>query len=90
MVQAHIFYSGMVQGVGFRYTVERIVHQIGHLNGWVRNLQDGRVEICVEGDKKDIEQLMSAIEQHFNAYIRNKSFSYASSEGSFKDFQITF
>ena len=90
MVQAHIVYSGMVQGVGFRYTVEDIVRQIGRLNGWVRNLQDGRVEILIEGDKKNIEQLMAAVEQRFNAYIRSKSLMYAPSQGSFKDFQITY
>ncbi len=44
-----IFVEGLVQGVGFRAYTKRIADSYG-LNGWVRNLPDGRVEILVEGD----------------------------------------
>jgi acylphosphatase len=47
--------SGFVQGVGFRYFVQRSSarHQV---RGYVRNLEDGRVEVLAEGDDKTVEE----------------------------------
>lgn len=87
MAQAHIFYSGTVQGVGFRYTVQRHAANLGLL-GWVRNLRDGRVEILAEGKKEDIEELMRQIEDHFSDYIKDKQVSFEASEGQLRDFRI--
>jgi acylphosphatase len=47
---------GRVQGVGFRYFVELAAHQLG-LTGWVRNLDDGRVEVYASGEESKIEEL---------------------------------
>lgn len=44
MAARQVFYSGKVQGVGFRYTVKRIAGGFEVL-GWVKNLPDGRVEL---------------------------------------------
>lgn len=54
---AHILVSGIVQGVGYRYWTERTARQLG-LHGWVRNLDDGRVEIYVEGEPHRIRALI--------------------------------
>ena len=85
--QSHIFYSGTVQGVGFRYTVERFA-VILKLTGWVKNCSDGRVEILVEGPQEDIEKLLHQVDAHFEGYIQDKEVSFSSSDGKFKDFQI--
>lgn len=45
----HYIVSGRVQGVGFRFFVQRAA-QVDGLHGWVRNLDDGRVEARAEGD----------------------------------------
>lgn len=44
----HLFISGRVQGVGFRYATYKKALSLG-LKGWVRNLSDGRVEVWIEG-----------------------------------------
>jgi acylphosphatase len=52
--------SGMVQGVGFRWFVARHAKSLG-LNGYARNLPDGRVEVVVNGPEAalpDLEQLL--------------------------------
>jgi acylphosphatase len=51
----HLLVSGIVQGVGYRAFAERTARELG-LTGWVRNLDDDRVEIFVEGDPAKLEQ----------------------------------
>ena len=87
MIKAHIFYTGMVQGVGFRYTTLRYAEKLG-LYGWVRNLVDGRVEIMVEGDKGKIEHLCKYLSDHFGSYIVHFDISYSDKLNGFTSFQI--
>lgn len=56
-VRAHIIVSGRVQGVGYRAFAARVATERGLLGG-VRNLDDGRVELDVEGQKAVIEGLL--------------------------------
>ena len=49
----HIFVTGRVQGVFFRQST-RVIAIKNNVNGWVRNLDDGRVEIVAEGEKQNI------------------------------------
>ena len=52
---------GDVQGVGFRYFVQSKANQLG-LRGWVRNNDDGTVELVAEGDRAQLEELARALE----------------------------
>ena len=56
-IRAHVFVSGMVQGVGYRFSTLNQARQIG-VNGWVRNLPDGRVEAVFEGTQAQVEAMM--------------------------------
>jgi len=56
-VRAHIFVSGRVQGVFFRVETRREANR-RNVSGWVRNLQDRRVEAVFEGEKDDVERLI--------------------------------
>ena len=50
--------EGLVQGVGFRYFVQRKARALG-ITGWVRNRVDGSVEAIVQGDPDAVEELIS-------------------------------
>jgi acylphosphatase len=89
MVRARVFFSGTVQGVGFRYTCRSYAADLG-LTGWVRNLADGRVELLAEGSQDVIDQLIESIEKHFDGYIRSKDVDYQDATGTFSDFRIAF
>jgi acylphosphatase len=56
-VRVHAVVSGDVQGVFFRANTRDRAHQL-HINGWVRNRPDGRVEAVFEGDREDVEQML--------------------------------
>ena len=56
----HYLVKGRVQGVGFRWFVQREAAEIG-LRGWVRNTMEGHVEVLAAGDEKDIAELEAAL-----------------------------
>jgi len=56
-VRAHVFVSGKVQGVYFRATTRDEARDLG-VDGWVRNLDDGRVEAVFEGPEPDVEAMV--------------------------------
>ena len=55
-----LFYTGRVQGVGFRYSVKQLAAGYEVVGG-VRNLPDGRVELQVSGEAEEIEAFLEAI-----------------------------
>jgi acylphosphatase len=59
-VRLKVYYSGRVQGVGFRYTVKSLVPGYD-VTGTIRNLPDGRVELVVEGTRSEIDEFLQAI-----------------------------
>lgn len=90
MSRAHVFYSGRVQGVGFRYTAESIAHRL-ELTGWVKNLQDGRVELVCEGPKEKIEELFaSLLEGAMGRHIKKTDCRWEEPTNEFKDFRVEF
>ena len=68
MACEHFYFSGHVQGVGFRYTAARIARNYG-LVGWVKNLPDGRVESVVDGSPEIIELFLKDLQAHFQEKI---------------------
>jgi acylphosphatase len=55
--RAHVFVSGKVQGVYYRATTRDTAEEHG-VDGWVRNLRDGRVEAVFEGDEESVETMV--------------------------------
>jgi acylphosphatase len=87
--QVHIYYSGRVQGVGFRFTAEDIARTL-RVCGWVKNLRDGRVEIVAEADEDTLNVFLERINQYFARYIRDTEIEWLPATGEFKDFGIEF
>lgn len=57
-VRAHVFVEGRVQGVGFRASTRDAARRAG-VEGWVRNLSDGRVEMIFEGTRSAVQRMVS-------------------------------
>ena len=89
MERIQVFYSGRVQGVGFRFTVQRLAEDLG-LRGWVKNLPDGRVELVCEGERQDLEQVLARIDGEFRGYLRQKNVSWLAFSGGLDNFEIRF
>jgi acylphosphatase len=56
--RAHVFVSGSVQGVSFRWYCTQEARAAG-VGGWVRNLPDGRVEAVFEGTRAAVESMVA-------------------------------
>lgn len=82
-----ILYSGHVQGVGFRWTV-RSIAQSHAVAGFVKNLDDGRVELVAEGEPAELEQFLAAIFERFSDQIADQAASTSPATGEFRTFEI--
>lgn len=88
--RVRVLYGGRVQGVGFRYTAERVAHETG-VTGWVRNLPDGDVEMVAEGSRDELEALLDGIKSsEMGRHITKSSVTWGESLNEFKDFRIEF
>jgi len=88
--RVQVYYSGRVQGVGFRFTAERIANQL-ELVGWVKNLEDGGVELVCEGEEPVVSELLDKIKNGImKSYIRNTRVSWNEATGEFNSFEIRF
>ena len=89
-VKAHLFIEGRVQGVFYRAFTRSVAAKLG-LNGWVRNLYDGRVEALFEGSRDLIEQAIQECRKGpAGSSVRNIEVSWEESSGEYKDFEIRY
>jgi acylphosphatase len=86
-MRRRVFYSGHVQGVGFRFTAERIARQF-KVTGWVRNLSDGRVELLAEGDPGEVARFLARLTEVLSDHIHSADQSDEPATGEFSDFSI--
>ena len=87
-VRAHVFISGRVQGVSFRWYAQRQAQALG-LTGWVSNLWDSRVEAVFEGEKSAVEK---AVNWCFTgpplAQVDDVQVTYEVATGEFRSFRV--
>ena len=83
-----VFYSGHVQGVGFRYSVRTVATGF-EVNGTVRNLPDGRVELVAEGARDELEAFRQGIrDAGLDGFIRHEDARWAEARSEFRGFEI--
>lgn len=83
-----IFYSGHVQGVGFRYTAKTVAAGF-EVTGMVRNLPDGRVELTAEGARAELEAFRTAIrDAGLAGLIRDEAITWSDAQNVMHGFEI--
>ncbi len=83
-----IFYSGCVQGVGFRYTAKTVAAGF-EIAGVVRNLPDGRVELIAEGAHDELEAFREAVRgAGLAGLIRDESVNWGDAQNDYHGFEI--
>ena len=89
LARAHVFVSGRVQGVSFRWYTQRKAQDLG-VTGWVRNLWDGRVEAIFEGGEKAVQQAVNWCHVGApSARVDRVEVNYEKPTGEFSRFRIT-
>ena len=88
VARAHVFVSGRVQGVNFRWYTQRKAQELG-LTGWVRNLWDGRVEAVFEGEEQAVRRAVNWCQAGPpSAQVDQVEVSYEEPTGEFSHFRI--
>jgi acylphosphatase len=85
----HVYYTGHVQGVGFRYTVQRIARSFP-VTGYVRNLEDGRVELLIEGPPRDLDDFLAEVVSRMGHFMRQADCRRGEATGEYVGFGIWF
>ena len=81
------FFSGRVQGVGFRYTALQVAKEFD-VTGFVSNLPDGRVHLEAEGEAGEVEAFIAAVEERMHGHVRKTERKGALRAPQFSAFSI--
>lgn len=84
-----VYYSGRVQGVGFRYTVRWVATRFA-VAGFVKNLPDGRVQLVAEGPPDQLRGFLEAVDREMGQYIVDAQEQAGPTTGRFRGFEIRF
>ncbi|MDA1048977.1 MAG: acylphosphatase [Planctomycetota bacterium] len=82
-----VYYSGHVQGVGFRYTTQQIARGFD-VTGFVQNLSDGRVQLVVESETAEMKRFLNEIADRLGEYINDVKVTELAPSGEFTGFSI--
>jgi acylphosphatase len=85
--RVEVRYTGDVQGVGFRWRATHCAEGRG-VDGWVRNLPDGSVELVAEGPRAAVEAFLAAIREEMGRLIRDERAVWSSAAGGLPPFTI--
>ncbi len=89
-VRVHILVSGRVQGVFFRDSTRMQAERLG-VFGWVKNMEDGKVEAVLEGEKYIIEKVIEWVKRGpIIAKVENIDIEWQEYKGEFKGFEIKY
>ncbi len=85
-----MFYSGKVQGVGFRMTAEETAQRFGVV-GWVKNLRNGQVELVAEAEQDVLERFLEAIRAgSMKNFISQVDVTWSNASETFDEFSVRY
>lgn len=88
MKQVHIFITGSVQGVGFRFFIKSHARQFS-IVGWAANTEDGKVEAVLQGSEENIIDLIEKCKKGpFLAEVKNIDVKWEDVVERYGDFQL--
>jgi len=88
MKRIYALISGEVQGVGYREEIKRIAFEL-NIYGWVRNLEDGRVEITAEGEDRSFEEFLEKINiKRYPIFVEEVEAKEEIYKGDLKSFKV--
>jgi acylphosphatase len=82
-----VFFTGRVQGIGFRYTTLQVAKEF-EVAGFVKNLADGRVQLEAEGAAAEVANFIAAVEERMHGFIRKAERTAGSRAPQFRGFGI--
>lgn len=88
-IRRTVYFSGQVQGVGFRYTARNVARGYA-VTGYVRNLPDGRVELVAEGSPAEVARFVRSVEQAMAGFVRDTRSVEGPAGGEFVGFGIRY
>lgn len=89
MERIEVFYSGHVQGVGFRFNACQQAEGLA-IDGHVKNLPDRRVQLVAEGSIADLKELIRRVDQSMQDNIREKTVDWQAATGQLAPFKIQY
>lgn len=84
-----VYYSGRVQGVGFRYTARSVARGFA-VTGFVKNLSDGRVQLVAEGQSAEVRAFLNSLRADMGHCISDVHETSGPAAGRFSTFDIRF
>lgn len=81
MIREAIYFTGRVQGVGFRWTTANLAKDFA-VAGTVRNLPDGRVELIVEGEGKEVDAFLDAVREAMRGNVAGEEATRSAGTGA--------
>ncbi len=86
----YVIVRGLVQGVGYRYFVERQANSL-QLVGYVKNLVNGDVEVFAQGDRGTLEELLAALRVGpRSAQVRETKVIWKNMAPKYERFEVAF
>ncbi len=90
MKRVHVYVSGRVQGVAFRWATQAVAQRLG-VFGWVRNLVDGRVEVLAEAKEEVLKEFIEFLKNGPRyAKVKDLEIEWLGFKGDFKNFEVIF
>ncbi|MHC5109039.1 MAG: acylphosphatase [Planctomycetota bacterium] len=89
MIRRRTFFSGRVQGVGFRFSTCEVADGFD-VSGFVQNLSDGRVEMVAEGEEQELDRFQAALQDRMSRFISGADMTTEPATGEFSRFAISY